>query len=181
MKFGRAEPETEQGEWVKHYQEQPLRPGEEEPRKVFTGMELKIRRIPSARRLAIARQHGMGSRKVRVFRNGDSEITRDVEKETAIGVAQAVFALVDSRECQVELLDEASAKVYARLLNDASLKKGDVVTLDGRWTKELREDFLSEYVEVAAWIVSRADEIGQVAAEEEQGKGTTSSTTPSSV
>jgi hypothetical protein len=184
-------PDTDPGVWVRHYTEDRLKSGETEPKKTYTGIEFKLRRIPPSKKLEIERRHRGQSRKLKIFRSGDAELTRDLDQEAAAGLERAVFALIDSRPdpkvkgaqgCQVEIVDEEGAKLYRGYLQNEQLKKGDIVTLDGRWTKELREDFLSDHLDdVAPWIDARADELGSAAAEDEQGKAKTSPTTPSSV
>lgn len=175
-------PDADPGVWVKHYTEERPASGESEPRKVYTGIEFKIRKIPTGKKLEIERRHRGHSRKVKLFRSGDAEVTRELDQEVGSGLEQSVFGLLDSKGCKIEIVDEEAAKLYRGYLKDDLIKPGDVVTLDGRWTQELREDFLLEYLDdVAAWIVARADEIGRAAAKEELGKAKTSPTMPSSV
>lgn len=181
MFFKKVQAAQDPGQWIKHYYEEDPAPGATESKKTFTGIEFKVRRIPPGKKMEIERSRRGGTRKIKVFRTGDSEITRDLDKETAAGIDQAIFALVDSKGCKVQIGDDETAKQYRTLLKDESIQAGQMIVLDGRWTNELREDFLADFIDVASWVVARADEFGRATVEEELGKEKTSPSMPSSV
>ena len=136
-------------------------------------VRFRVRPLPLWKNAEIQRTFEGMTRQVKVDRQGTAETTRNLEKEVGAVLARASYSLIDSENCRVEVPSEKAAQAYRELLKDSSIQAGDVVALDGRWTDELRKDFLTDTasVGVPAWIVERAAEQGSVKVKEEEGKG----------
>jgi hypothetical protein len=139
------------GEWFKH----------------AGGAEFQIRPIPSARAreidvLALGRQREI------VLSRGKQSMSYDSEKLSHANREKAVYALVDSRDCQIDAWDTDSAAVLSKAL-DKTVAVGEEVTLDGHWSPEIKTLVFNAVPTMVDWIMAKAAGFA-FKAEEEEGK-----------
>jgi hypothetical protein len=158
---------SSEGVWFEFVDEaKPIRSPEErsKPKEGETPNAcFKIRRIPTGlQKEAFFRHFG---RKTEVRRKGGAVISdTDMEASTKHNAELAQYALLDTFD----------AEVPADVLPLLGGKPGEMVTLDGKLTPEVRAALLGELPGLAVWIVGRADSLTARAAEEETELGKTS-------
>ena len=185
MAFRRAQTtESDPGEWVLYGHEVAK---DKDGKDIRTAVEFRIRRLLPKVAAKIEEKHGVANRRLILVgsqrpkdgaRKGDQMLApTDTAAEIAAGVEKAVLCLADSRNCVVEPVAPEDAAVYDAALGvePGTVKAGEPLTLDGKWgRRELREQFLSDEITVAGWIVRKALALGvkvaQEQAEEEEGK-----------
>lgn len=141
-------PENVEGVWVKY----PDESGE---------IEFKIRPISPARSVEIERRF-LG--KNRQFKFNEKEGTRTLEVDLdaldRVAFEKAKFALIDSRNAEVEIGDEESRSFYSKLLRrDVSV--GEMVTLDGQWVPEVKDRIFGSAFELVGFVVEQSTELGK--------------------
>lgn len=122
-------------------------------------VELRIRRLPADIARKLRRQ------KVKIKGN---VTTIDMPEEERRQRAEALACWTASRNLSVNAKDEAAAAAYAKLVPGVSFPVGVDVVVDGALTPELREDILTDFPEVVAFIRRHAVTLQVVDAEEEE-------------
>lgn len=104
------------------------------------GVAFKVRRIPGAvaRRIGLSK---MGAKRMMTAK-GTPVDTRDV---FAARLAQASYALLDTRNFEVRMGGPKAAERYATAVNDAGIKADDLVKLDARWNDAVKELVLEDW------------------------------------
>jgi hypothetical protein len=123
-----------------------------------------LRRIPAALEREIEIRH-LGRK--RQMKGG--AITFDVVASQKSAVDKAMFILMDSRNCRIEIPDEGEPSAYTQLLGPEAAP-GSTVCLDGKWTDDLKRQFLDDEPEVANWAISESAKDTVKADEDEEGK-----------
>jgi hypothetical protein len=80
---------------------------------------------------------------------------------------RAAYALIDTDNFFVGLLDDPAAKAYGELLQAPQAKKGEELSLDGKWTDEVKRRFLTDFGSFAAWVSNKADSLTEEEVDEE--------------
>lgn len=123
----------------------------------------RIRPVPADVNRAL-RRRVYGDVKSR--RSGNQSVARDLELLEQFARERAVYALVDTENWGVELVDQAAVDEYAPLLK-VEAKPGDEVLLDQRCTDEVKRRYLTDFPREAGWVSDKAESITQSALEEE--------------
>lgn len=141
-------PENVEGVWFKYPDEE----GE---------IEFKIRSISPARAVEIERKY-LGKNRSFKFNERDGTRTLDVDLEALDRVAleKAKFALLDSKNAEVEVGDEDAKTFYSKLLR-RELSIGEMVSLDGQWVPEVKDRIFSSAYEIASFVVDKSTELGK--------------------
>lgn len=140
------------GEWFRHE----------------AGAEFLVRPIPAGKVREIEYQHFGRTRQVEMAR-GVHRMTIDTEKVAAVQRAKAEYALLDSKEAEIDAWDEDSAIVLAAA-NGGGVAVGDTVKLDGHWSGPIKSLVFDAVPDLASWVANKAGTFG-FRAEEEEGKG----------
>lgn len=127
-------------------------------------IQFKVRRIPGGKAREIAFNAGTRLRQV-----GRKGTTVDLEKEFEIRLAQATWALLDSKNADVELGDAKGAEEYSRVLG-REVKPGDLVRLDGQLeaNEALKRLVLGDWVRGLDFVLESAAKMGAKSDEEEE-------------
>lgn len=123
-------------------------------------VEFRIRRVPDSKAREL--NYLIFGRKVS-YRTDKEE----KDKFLRFNIARAAYALIDSRNCEFEVGDEATAETYAQILG-SEVKVGALVSHDGRWNDELKRFIFSDYVSLMDWILAKADGLQKAGQEDEE-------------
>lgn len=147
-------PENIEGQWFKY----PDESGE---------IELKIRAISPSKATEIERKHLGRSRS---FKFNEKEGTRVVDIDTQalerIALEKAGFALIDSKNAEVEVGDEDARTFYSKLTR-REVSVGDMVSLDGLWVPELKDRIFRDAGDIVAFVIEKSSAAGQEKAAED--------------
>jgi hypothetical protein len=129
-----------------------------------------VRRITTAKSREIENSIFGRKRAVRVKR-GMSEVEQDIPKSDEVTRQKAYFALIDTKNVEVGIGDDAAAAEYSKILG-REVKKGETVCLDGKWGQDLKEFFFAAHHDFAAWVVNKGEqqEVEAKAEEDDLGK-----------
>lgn len=81
--------------------------------------------------------------------------------------ARATYALIESENFLVGLFDDGAAKEYGELFQVPDAKKGQELSLDGKWSADVKERLLTDFPSFAAWVSNKADSITEDEIDEE--------------
>lgn len=129
-------------------------------------LRFKVRRVPEPVSTRIEFAH-LG-RKLRV-RGDRNSWAIDREKQRAVRLDKAAYALVDSENGEVRAADAEAAAFYSAELK-VQIVAGDLVKLDGRWTDAIRKRVLRESEPLRAWVQEKSEGQALAADEDEEGK-----------
>lgn len=130
---------------------------------------VKVRRIPKEQLRLIQRRHS-GRKTPMLIKPAGRLLEVDNDKAAAEQIEQACYALVDTRNFDVRAGDDEAAAFYTEALG-TTVKKGDLVRLDGKWTKEVKERLFTANAPFASKVVVLAmtlDRVTKAAIEEEE-------------
>lgn len=131
-------------------------------------IEFCIRPLPAAEERRIENKY-MGRERKIVWTQEGRVSTQSVEKSEQFHAERALLALIDSRGAQVRIEDEDSAELYGKAF-DERVSVGQLVTLDGRWTRPVKEQAFRDAPQIAVWLSLKASELRVRVAQEEEGK-----------
>jgi hypothetical protein len=127
---------------------------------VMETVEFRIRRVPDGKAREL--NYLIFGRKISYKTDKEEK-----DKFLRFNVARASYALVDSKNAEFEVGDEAVAETYGQLFGK-EVKTGDVLSHDGRWTDEVKRYVLSDYVRLMDWILEKADSLEKAGQEDEE-------------
>jgi hypothetical protein len=144
--YGR--PEGDQGEWF------------DIPAQDSERVRLRIRRIPFELGMKLESRYGReelvvnkaGFKRPQRVHTGDEEISILNDK--------ASWAWVGCEGLTVEIADDEAAAQWSQLLNEP-VSAGQTVSLDGRLSEPIKRRLFGKDLDLAVWILKRADEIGK--------------------
>jgi hypothetical protein len=123
-------------------------------------VRLRIRRIPFELDLRLESRHG---REEFVANRQGFKRPRRVhtsEEEIAILKDKACWAWTDCEGVTVEIADEEAAGQWSKLV-DEPVSVGQVVPLDGRLSDQVKRRLFAKDLDLAVWVLKRADELGR--------------------
>lgn len=103
---------------------------------------------------------------VRSRRAGKELLARALDRQDQYTAARAAYALLDTQNFAVGLMNQAAADVYSALLK-RELKAGGEALLDGSWTDDVKARIFAKYPRFASKVSDLADSITQDDLEEE--------------
>lgn len=131
--------------------------------------ELLIRRVPPAKLNELSFRH-FGKRQRVLYKKGGAIQDHNAEQVIAFGLAKAGYALLDSRNAEVQA-DRESAPELSKLLGCA-VEPGQRVALDGNWVLEGFKAYILELVPgLAAFVNRSADGLARIEREAEDELG----------
>jgi hypothetical protein len=86
---------------------------------------------------------------------------------TGISDNKAAWAWTGCEGLTVEIADDEAASQWSQLLGEPVIG-GQVVTLDGRLTDQLKRRLFAKDLDLAVWILKRSDELGRKYEKREQ-------------
>jgi hypothetical protein len=131
-------------------------------------IEVCIRPLPPGEERRIENKYLGRERKVTFTTEGRQTIT-NADKNVEYHAERALLALVDTRGADITIGDAGAAELWAKALGE-SVSVGQTIVLDGRWTKDVKEQAFADAPEVAMWISLKAASLRVRAAKEEAKK-----------
>lgn len=132
-------------------------------------IEFKVRRVPGAKEREIEFRI-LGYKAALRHRRGEALQELDMRKLGDVNVEKAVYALVDSRGCEIDVQTDVDAQLFGKELG-TPVKVGEEISLDTRWTDPLRERVLSEMDALVTWVGRKTKQLEATETEDEEGKG----------
>lgn len=129
------------------------------------GVEVKVRRILEAKGREIENHHLGRKRKVR-HRRGATESEFDVEKQRRIEIDKAVYSMMETKGFELVAGGPGAAEKIGGILN-VPLEVGGSVSLDGKWTDQLKAAVLTGQTELRAWVLKKSGALDEQEHEEE--------------
>lgn len=131
-------------------------------------VELQIRPLPAGEDRRMSAKYFGRERKVTWSEEGRTQ-TSNVQRSEEFVRERAILALVETRGAETRVMDAKSAEAYGKVLGEA-LEVGQLVTLDGHWTQELKALVFADSPELAVWCSEKATQLRTTAAQEEEKK-----------
>ena len=103
-------------------------------------------------------------KRLQIQRDGSMDL--DMLKERAISVERCKYALLDSRNFEGAAQDQEGAEIYAKLIG-RPLTMNEALSLDGKWTPELKEHVLRNQAWLRVWVIERLSALSKSRRSEE--------------
>ena len=131
--------------------------------------ELLIRRVPSGKLNELSYRH-FGKKQRVLYKKGGAIQDHNAEQVVAFGLAKAAFALLESKNAEVQA-DGESAPELSKLLG-FPVEPGQRVVLDGNWGRAGFGAYVLELVPgLAAFVNRSADSLAKIEREDEDELG----------
>src|SRR5512138_752521 len=130
-------------------------------------VRLRIRRIPFE--LGLRMESRYGREELIVNRQGFKRPQRvhSADEEITILKDKASWAWTGCEGLTIEIADDEAASQWSQLLGEPVIA-GQVVALDGHLTEQVKRRLFAKDLDLAVWILKRADELGRKYEKREQ-------------
>ena len=130
-------------------------------------IRFRVRRVPAAvdRRLRV--EHTRGVRAEKAGKRALSAVVEQVQEQIR---DRAMYALMDSAGFAIIIGGPTAAEVYSSILGSPVTPQQEV-SLDGRWTDDVRKHVLASMPALAEWLSRQANRLSGAEADEEEFLG----------
>ena len=130
-------------------------------------VRFRIRRIPRAIEIEIEARHDARIQSYHFDKGGGGRLKIDYDKQEAMAIDRAAYALIDSEGFEGQADDDPSAARYGMLLGNGVVV-GKPFTFDGHLNDQTKRHLFSEFPALREWIIQCADSLSLKVRETEQ-------------